>query len=131
MKFAHGAVIILLLFNSLGALFGGWSLIADPTGADLKLPANLLANSPFKNYFIPGIMLLTLIGLFSLVSMIWTAFRWKNYTWLIMAQGILLTGWIGGQLIMIKDYSLLQLFYGSLGIGFLVVGYFIHRNRLA
>jgi len=32
------AVVILLLFNGFGAVYGGFCLITDPTGAKLQLP---------------------------------------------------------------------------------------------
>ncbi|MFA5856539.1 MAG: hypothetical protein WC867_04225 [Candidatus Pacearchaeota archaeon] len=59
-------IIILILFVSFGALFGGFSLIKDPTGNELKIPSNYLEDSFFNNYFYPGLILFFIIGIFPL-----------------------------------------------------------------
>jgi len=38
--------IILLLFNAISALFGGWGLISDPSGETLEMPLRFLEHSP-------------------------------------------------------------------------------------
>ena len=123
MKTWRSIAIILLLFNATGALFGGWSLMMDPTGQDLHLPQDLLAHAPFKDFFIPGVVLFSLIGVFSLVAMIWTTMHWKHYPWLIIAEGVLVTGWIIIQMIMIREISYLQFIFGGIGIIFFLAGW--------
>lgn len=123
MKTWRSIAIILLLFNATGALFGGWSLMMDPTGQDLHLPQDLLAHAPFKDFFIPGVVLFSLIGVFSLVAMIWTIMHWKHYSWLIISEGVLVTGWIMVQMIMIREISYLQFIFGGIGIIFFLAGW--------
>jgi hypothetical protein len=123
MKTLRILAIILLLFNGTGALFGGWSLIQDPTGSDLKLPLSLLKHSPFNDYFVPGIILFVANGVYSLVTMAWTAFQWRHYSWLILIQGVLLTGWILVQMILLREISYLQFIYGGIGLALLWIGY--------
>lgn len=123
MKTWRSIAIILLLFNATGALFGGWSLMMDPTGQDLHLPQDLLVHAPFKDFFIPGVVLFSLIGVFSLVAMIWTTMHWKHYPWLIIAEGVLVTGWIIIQMIMIREISYLQFIFGGIGIIFFLAGW--------
>jgi hypothetical protein len=45
-------ISILLIFNGLSALYGGWSLMTDASGKAMGLSVDLLAHSPFNNYFI-------------------------------------------------------------------------------
>lgn len=123
MKTTRIIAVILLLFNGTGAIFGGWSLIQDPTGSDLGLPISHLANSPFTDYFIPGIILFIVNGIFSIVSMLWAAFQWRHYVWLMIIQGALLTGWIVIQMIMLREVSYLQFIYGGIGLALLWIGY--------
>jgi hypothetical protein len=52
--------IILLFFNAVSALYGGWLLISDPSGKSLELPLYWLDHSPFENYLTPGIILFEL-----------------------------------------------------------------------
>ena len=128
MKALRILACLLLLFNGTGALFGGWSLITDPTGDDIQLPIAYLEHSPFRNFLIPGIILFSLIGVFSLVAMVWTVLRWRNYEWLIMAQGILLVGWIIVQMILLWHFYYLQFVFGGIGFALLVIGYILHTS---
>lgn len=128
MKSLHWLALFLLLFNGLGALFGGWSLMMDPTGSDLGMAVTYLEHSPFRDFFIPGIVLFTCIGLLSLLAFLWTGFKWKNYTWWIMAEGILLIGWIIIQIIFIRQFSFLQVIYGGIGMILFLTGFFLRKN---
>jgi hypothetical protein len=108
--------IILLLFNGFGAFYGGIMLIADPSGAKLQMPLSFLEHSPFSNYLIPGIVLITVNGLFSFVTLVALILKKENAFWLVIAQGIMLSGWILVQLI------LLRMFYAPLHATFLIIG---------
>lgn len=109
-------VIILLLFNGIGAFFGGYNLISDPTGGSLQMPLSFLEESPFTSYLIPGIVLFLVNGVFSFVALyaLWKMYP-KAYL-LVMIQGVLLSGWIVVQMI------LLQVFYPPLHLSFLLIG---------
>jgi hypothetical protein len=115
--------ILLLLLNGTGAIFGGWSLISDPTGQDIQLPLTYLDQSPFHDFLIPGIILFTVNGIFSLVAMVWTIFRWRNYCWLIITQGVLLGGWIVVQMILLRHFYYLQFVFGGIGLVLFWIGY--------
>ncbi len=120
--------ILLLLFNSIGAFLGGWSFINDPTGGDLNIPLSYLEHSHFNNFLIPGIVLFTVNGLFGLLTLLWTAFEWKKYTWLIILQGILLIGWIIVQMILLREIYYLQFIFGGIGLALLLIGITLKRN---
>ena len=128
MKMLRIVAILLLLFNSMGALFGGWSFINDPTGADLKIPITYLEHSPFNNFLIPGIILFTVNGLFGALTLLWTVFEWKKYAWLIIIQGILLIGWIIVQIILLREFYYLQFIFGSIGLVLLFIGSVLKRT---
>lgn len=120
---------LLLLFNGTGALFGGWSLISDPTGVDIQLPLTYLEHSPFRDFLIPGIVLFSVNGIFSMVAIVWTVFRWRHYEWLIMTQGILLGGWIIIQMILLRHFYYLQFVFGGIGFALLAIGYLLWKQR--
>ena len=128
MKALRIIAILLLLFNSTGALFGGWSFINDPTGADLKIPLTYLEHSPFNNFLVPGIVLFTINGLFGLLTLLWTVFERKKYAWLIIIQGILLIGWIIVQMIMLREIYYLQFIFGGIGLVLLLIGITLNRR---
>ena len=53
-------------FVGFTGLLGAWGLLSDPSGANLGFSTTVLADSPFTDFFIPGLTLLLPIGLASL-----------------------------------------------------------------
>lgn len=94
-------VILMLLFNGIGAFYGGLSLITDPTGSKLQLPLSYLENTPFRDYLIPGIVLLIVNGFFSFFTLLTVFLKSKKVSLFIIAQGVLLSGWIIVQIIIL------------------------------
>ena len=66
-KYARNILLILLAFLGLGAFFGGLELIISPDGALFGMPLSMLANSGFKTFLIPGILLFVVLGLFPIL----------------------------------------------------------------
>jgi hypothetical protein len=120
----RGATITLLLFNGLSGLFGGWSLMADPSGAALQFPADTLRYSPFPDFFLPGIVLFVLIGLFSLLVVVLTILKTHRHSYFIFFQGIILLGWLFFQIVFTHQGHLLQLLYGHIGLFLVGAGIF-------
>ncbi len=119
--------VLLLMVNGIGALYGGWSLITDPTGTKLQLAQSYLEHTPFNNYFIPGLVLFLLNGVLSMVILLSILFNYKHSAKLIIAQGIILTGWIVVQMMMIQVIYYLHWVLGGLGIALVIVGYLLSR----
>lgn len=109
-------VITILTVNTAGAFYGGLSLITDPTGGKLQMPLSHLDQSPFNNYFWPGIILFTVNGLFGVLTLAALLFHKQQARGLVAFQGLLLGGWITVLII------LLQLFYAPLHLPFLLMG---------
>lgn len=125
MKTIRITAIILLLIVAINALVAGYLFITDPSGSALHIPVSWLRYSPFPDFLIPGIILFTVNGLFNLIVAITTIFNLKNYPILIMWQGILLTGWIIIQIILLHNLNFLHVVFGIVGIALVVLG-----NRL-
>ena len=78
-------------------------MISDPGGQAFNLPMSLLENSPFNDFIIPGI-LLTIIGAINLFAVFFNMQRQFNrYNW-SMAGGVLVSGWIVIQMILVQDF---------------------------
>ncbi|MEE9460318.1 MAG: hypothetical protein V3V53_00690 [Bacteroidales bacterium] len=124
--------IILLLFNAISALFGGWGLISDPSGETLKMPLLFLEHSPFDNFLVPGIILFITNGLFSLLFAVMALLKFMNYSWLVIFQGVILVGWLIIQIIMIRDfYGPLHVLYFSVGLLLIATGWILARQDQA
>lgn len=130
-------LILLILFVSIGALFGGFSLISDPSGSSLKLPENYLKDSFFKDYFIPGIILFSVLGVIPLILIygifmknslnFLNKFRvYKDLLWqwnFLVYYGFGLIIWINVQ-IMFVPYFILQPIISLIGVLIIVLTFF-------
>ncbi|WP_250631883.1 hypothetical protein [Rhodoflexus caldus] len=115
-RLIYWIAVVLLLVNGIGALLGGFQLITDPSGATLQMPLSFLQHSPFDNYLIPGIILFTANGLLSMTIVVLIFMKLPQAGKWVAAQGIILSGWIIVQMLM------LQIFYPPLHLTFLLIG---------
>ena len=60
-------IIILHFFIGIGAMAGGIGAMLNPD-APMGMSVDLLSDSPFHNYFVPGLVLFFFIGVLNLVS---------------------------------------------------------------
>jgi hypothetical protein len=116
---------VLLLIVAINALVAGYMFMEDPTGSKLKISVSVFANSPFNDFFIPGIVLFTLIGIMNAIAALFTILEWKYYQLLIVIQSVILLGWILIQVMMLQETNLLH--YALAGTGSLL---FMLGNRL-
>jgi len=115
--------IALLFFNGISALFGGGSMIYDPSGKNLQMPIELLDKSPFDNFLIPGIILFSVNGLLNLIVGILGIRKSDLFPNLTLLCGLLLTAWLTIQIIMIKEfYAPLHVTYYLVGIVMILSG---------
>jgi hypothetical protein len=121
---------MLLLFNGVGAVYGGWNLMSYPDGSSMGISLDWLKYTPFPGYFIPGIILFVANGLFSFAVLLALLAGAKNTPWLVMAQGAILTGWIMIQILMIQTVNSLHIIFGSMGFALILLGILLHRNNV-
>ena len=124
LRFAASGVLFII--GILGTL-GGLSLVLEPNGSTLGLSLNQLTNAPFKNYLIPGILLITVIGIDSLAL---AYFAYKNLAFsapLIIIQGIVLIVWLLVEYTYGFVYPIVQIPGVILGVTIIVLG--IRLNR--
>ena len=88
----------------MGALAGGLALILGPRGEILPLPVSALAGSPFDTYFVPGLILFSVLGLGPLVAarLVWIRHPLAPIGTLVVGVALLI--WIGVE-IAIVGYS--------------------------
>lgn len=120
---------VLLLINGIGALYGGWSLITDPTGDHLQMSLSYLNNTPFSDYFIPGLVLFSANGVFSLVALFMMVINYKDSALFIIAQGCILGGWIVIQILLIQIIDWLHWLMGGIGVALILVGLYLHLKQ--
>lgn len=122
------ATLVLLLVNGFGALYGGWLFITDPSGGSLQVPLSWLDNTPFPNYLIPGIILLSVNGVYNLVTAAFVLLKRKHYPWFTMVAGAMLMGWIAIQIYIIQTfYPPLHLSFFGIGFALFGCGFLLYR----
>lgn len=121
--------IILLVINGIGAVFGGVALIIDPTGNSIKLPIDLLKNSPFSDFFIPGLILFVVLGLGSLISCIVVITKAKGYPFLTIFMGFALAIWISIQILMLREVDAAHYIFGAMGILLIILGILLRKEE--
>jgi len=125
MKMTRNILLILLGFLGLGAIGGGGALIISPTGELLGMPLSILDNSPFNSFFIPGIILFSVLGLIPLRIIIalikkpdsnlaekTNFFKDMHWAWTYSIYiGFVLIIWIQVQMVFINGVHWLHTFY--------------------
>jgi hypothetical protein len=128
-------LVLLLAIEAMGALYGGFNLIMDPSGESLNLPARLLENTFFRNYIIPGLVLFLMLGLFPLILIYpmlvkpdWSIFHhlniYSSYYWaytFTIYNAIMLIIWIFVQMMVLEAGSVIQGAFGLMGVLILVL----------
>jgi hypothetical protein len=120
----------LLFFLALGGFFGGINLVLYPSGDSLSMPLSYLQHSPFRDYLIPGLILLSFMGIFPLMLvyalLVRPAWTWANvfniyagqhwaWTYSVYA-GIILIIWIDIQIMLVGYGHIIQTIYALLGV---------------
>lgn len=115
MKKAYRLLFVLHLFVGIGALFGGLVAITNPE-RPMGMSIELLKNSPFHNYLIPGIILFTVIGLGNILSAVMFHFksRYQGYISSVFSWALVI--WIVVQCIMLNAVAFLHIIYFIIGL---------------
>ena len=120
----------LLLFVGIGAVAGGLGVILDPSGESLGVSVDLLMNSPFKNFLIPGIVLFTVIGLTSLLVSFLTFKQHLLSGGATIVLGFIMIIWIVLQVYWIGWLTPLQPTFLIIGFAEIILGYVLHSRNL-
>jgi hypothetical protein len=121
-RVAKGALALEVVL-AIGALAGGLILMLAPRGEILPLPLSALAGSPFDTYFVPGLILFSVIGLGPLVAarLAWLRHPLAPTAAFIVGAGLLI--WVAVEIAIIgySNEPPLQAIYGLLGVAILLI----------
>ena len=122
-------LVILLVFLSLSGLFGILFLI-DPSGELVEMPLSLLDKLPIDTFFLPGLFLLIVYGIGSAIiayGLIRQLF-WAPVAGLLL--GLVLIGWIIGQIILWGTPVMLQYIYLTVGVAIFLLSLIIRKQGI-
>lgn len=129
-KLIKPLLLTLLFINGASAVYGGWHMIDQPDGSSLGLPLHYLNHTPFIDYQLPGILLLSMIGIYSIALFSMVLSGADKYGWLLTVQGIILCLWIISQLIFRIPFSILHVLFMFLGFIFVYTGMLKLRTNI-
>jgi hypothetical protein len=124
-----------MIFLAVSGLYGGISLLIDPSGNNIQLSTSLLENTLFDSYFIPGITLLLFLGLLpgfvaygliskqkSRLASKLNLYKKRHWAWTFSLYcGIILVIWIDIQVMLIGGGYTIQTVYALLGVLILIL----------
>ncbi len=116
-RFAAAAIALEVVLG-IGAIGGGIALMAGPKGEILPLPVSALAGSPFADYFAPGAILFTALGLGPLAAALAAWRRHPAAPFLALMVGGALLIWLVVEILIVgySDHPPLQAVYLGLGV---------------
>ncbi len=105
-------------YVSVSAYFGAVGLISGLLPIDAAMSANL----PLHSLVFAGLALAVIVGLPS-SAVVWLAARGHPGTAAAATvAGVLLVGWIAVEILIVREFSVLQVLYAAAGIGLIAVG---------
>jgi len=114
---------------AIGAIPAGFLMIAQPDGTGLGMAIDFLQNSPFQDFFIPGLFLFIVNGLFNLVAAILSFLKNKFSGILGIVLGATLVLWISVQVYFISLVSFMQPLFFCIGIFEIVISFLIIQKN--
>ena len=121
-------LIMLLIFLSLSGLFGILFLI-DPSGEMVGMPIDLLDKLPIDTFLLPGLYLFMVYGIGSAI-IVYGLIRqrsWAPAAGLLL--GLVLIGWVIGQIILWGTPVMLQYIYFSVGAAIFLLSLIIRKQE--
>lgn len=111
----------LIAFLSLNALAGGGLMLFKPDGSALGMSTDLLAYSPFKDFFIPGLFLFGVFGV-GFAILFWAGIRnFPFYKTGIRVLAVLLLVWLLIQILSIRTFSWLQVLIAFTAVCLIII----------
>jgi len=111
---AAWVLLLLVVIQGLGGVGGGFLLSIRPDGSIMGIPVSYLDGSPFRDFLIPGLILLLVLGVLPLVAAVglWLRRTWAWYAAFVVGCGLMI--WILVEITIIP-YDALQIVFGVIG----------------
>ncbi|TMC09121.1 MAG: hypothetical protein E6J41_11305 [Chloroflexi bacterium] len=104
----RAVVVIVTAVVGLSAIIPGWTIATSGTVGGFRLPAEWLSGSaPFRDFVIPGLILLLVIGVGGVLTATLNVADNRLASVVALAYGLVLVGWIAGELVFMTQTMVL------------------------
>lgn len=121
-KLSRALSLWLALFSAMSCLTGGVALVISRRGTELLPPLEMLRFTPFRDYLIPGLILMLVVGGTQLVAVVAILRRHKAADLACVLAGAALSGWVIAEAAMLRVLTRMQAFFLIVGIATLCLG---------
>ena len=115
----------LLFFGAVNAFAGGYFGLSGAKG----VPTEWLKGSPFRDYFVPGLVLLVVVGGSFAVAAIAVFAGLRIARLAALAAGTVVLGWLAVQVTIIGYVSWMQPTTAIAGVSVLVLGWLLPQSQ--
>ena len=117
------SLVVLQAFIGLTGILGGFQLVSDPSGTKVNLSLEWLNGSPFPDYFVPGLILLIVIGVANTIGAAVTFFgsKYSGDAAVALATGLII--YLTVEIWVVGLRTLLQPSYFILAVIVLLLGF--------
>jgi len=120
---------LLQLLVAAGALPAGYLMLSEPDGSKLGMTLDILSGSPFKDFFIPGLFLFTVNGVFNLICSILSFLNYRYAYITGFGLGVALLIWVSVQVLSIGLTHLLQPTFFIIGMIEIIISIYIFKKQ--
>lgn len=107
------ALLVMTGFAAISAIGGGIGLMLFN---GMGIPLEYLRSTPFTSYVVPGLILVLVVGGSAFAALLALLVRHRWASLLAFAAGAIMTGWIIVEVLLIHQFSWLQVVYLVTGL---------------
>ena len=114
-------LFILVSFLALSTMLAALLMMSVPDGSLLSLSTDLLKQSVFKDFVLPGLLLMIFVGVINLIALFYNLINHKLKYNLSIAGGVMTLVWIVIQYSIIHQTFWLELLYVIVGLSIIFI----------
>lgn len=123
-------LLLMIFFIAVTSLISGITLVILPDGELFGMPSDMLSNSGFDDYFIPGLLLLFTVALSNVVAGVALVSEWRSKLKWTFIAGLTVTGWVVVQVLLLNTLLWIQYLYLGMGICIMLLSLQLNKKWL-
>lgn len=114
-------LFFLIAFLAVSTVLASLLMMSVPDGSLLSMSTDLLKKSVFKDFVLPGLLLLVFVGVINLLALFYTLSNHKQRYNFSIAGGVMIIVWILLQYAIIQQALVLDIVYVIVGLAVILI----------